>query len=136
MIRGITRTEINASNGNIALLILRITTASYMLTHGWPKFLRLLDGNMRFGDPLGIGSEVSLVLAVLGEFVGSILIFIGLYTRIGAFLGACTMATAAFIAHAGDPFGDKEKALLFLTAYLVMMIMGSGKYSLDNRLKN
>jgi hypothetical protein len=34
-----------------------------MLTHGGSKIMRLLDGNLKFGGPLGIGSEFSLLLA-------------------------------------------------------------------------
>jgi putative oxidoreductase len=47
---------------------------------------------------------------------------------------AITMAVAAFGAHAGDPIGDKEHALLFLVPYLVLALMGGGKYSLDSRV--
>ncbi len=131
----LTSTKIDNGRADIALVILRLSLAAMMLTHGWPKFLRLIDGNMRFGDPLGIGSTPTFILAVIAEFLGSIMLIIGLYSRVAAFLGACTMATAAFIAHADDPFGSKEKPLLFLAGYIVIILMGSGKFSLDDRLK-
>ena len=45
-----------------------------MLTHGYSKFLRLLEGNLNFSDPLGIGSEISFLLVVLSEFFSAIAI--------------------------------------------------------------
>jgi putative oxidoreductase len=44
------------------------------------------------------------------------------------------MLVAAFVAHAGDPFGKKEMALLYLLVYITLFITGPGKYSIDNAL--
>jgi putative oxidoreductase len=44
------------------------------------------------------------------------------------------MAVAAFIAHAADPFGTKEKPLLFLVIFIVLLLTGGGKYSLDRKV--
>jgi len=44
------------------------------------------------------------------------------------------MSVAAFHAHANDPFGTKEKPLLFLLLYIVLLVFGSGKYSVDRMI--
>ena len=41
------------------------------------------------------------------------------------------MAVAAFIVHASDPIGTKEKALLYLIGFVVIFLAGPGKYSID-----
>jgi putative oxidoreductase len=41
------------------------------------------------------------------------------------------MFVAAFIAHGPDPFGKKELALLYLVIYILLLVAGSGKYSVD-----
>jgi putative oxidoreductase len=41
------------------------------------------------------------------------------------------MAVAALIVHAGDPFKQKELALMYLVLYIVLFFIGSGKYSID-----
>jgi putative oxidoreductase len=41
------------------------------------------------------------------------------------------MFVAAFISHGEDPFRRKETALLYLLFYLVLLIIGSRKYSVD-----
>ena len=102
-----------------------------MLTYGGPKFMRLLDGNFKFGDPLGIGSEVSFFLVVFAEFFCSILIIIGLGTRLVTLPLIFTMLVALFIAHGSDPIFDHLNIVAYIAAYLLLLVYGSGKYSLD-----
>lgn len=125
------QTKLNNTSIDLSLLLLRLATGVFMLTHGFPKLQRLLAGEMQFGDPIGLGPEVSLVLAVFAEVVCSILIVLGLGTRLAAIPSIVTMAVAAFIAHGADPFGRKELALLYLVGYVVLLLSGSGKISVD-----
>lgn len=118
---------------SLGLLVLRVGMGILMLTHGYPKLMKLLNGNLQFGDPLGIGSELSLVLTVFAEFLCALLIIIGAYTRLAAIPLIIGMSTAAFIVHSSDPFGTKEKAIMYLVVFVTLFITGSGKYSLDRR---
>lgn len=119
---------------DLSLMILRIVAGGFMLTNGYPKLMRIVDGNFRFGDPIGLGPEVSLILVTIAEFFCSALLIIGLCTRAAAVPLIITMAVAAFIANGDDPFSDKELPLLFMVNYLVLMLTGPGKYSLDQKL--
>ena len=117
---------------NILVLILRIAVAAFMLTHGLPKLSRLLEGGeIQFGDPIGLGPALSLILVVFAEFLCSILVGIGLGTRLAAIPLMITMIVAGFVAHSADPFGRKEIALLYLLFYITLFVLGSGKYSID-----
>lgn len=118
---------------DVGLAILRIAPSAMMLSHGLPKFQKIINGNLEFGDPLGIGAAPSLFLAVIGEFICPLLIIIGFKTRWLAVPPAITMAVAAFIHHAPDDFGSKEKALLYLVFFIVIILLGPGKYSVDRR---
>ncbi|MDZ7694935.1 MAG: DoxX family protein [Balneolaceae bacterium] len=113
-----------------------MTVGAFILTHGIPKLFRVLSGNFRFGDPIGLGSELSLILAVFAEAICGFLVIIGLGTRFASLVLAINMAVAGFIAHADDPFGTKEKALLFLIFFVATTLFGGGKYSLDHKLFN
>lgn len=129
----ITTTRLNPSLINIALLLLRLTVAAFMLTHGYPKLTKLLaGGEIRFGDPIGVGPAISLGLAVFAEFLCSILIGLGIYTRLSTIPLMVTMAVAAFISHGADPFGRKELALMYLLIYAFLFVAGGGKYSVDH----
>lgn len=118
---------------DLGLLILRLVLGISLLTHGWPKFQKILDGNFKFGDPIGLGPEASLILAAFAEFLCSLLVIIGLGTRLATIPIMITMATAFFIVHASDDFGTKEKALLFLGGFLTLFFTGPGKYAADRR---
>lgn len=118
---------------NILVLVLRLAVAAFMITHGWPKLGKLLaGGQIQFGDPLGLGPVLSLVLVVFAEFFCSILIGIGLGTRLAAIPLMITMLVAAFVSHGPDPFRQKEMALLYFLFYLLLLVTGSRKYSLDH----
>lgn len=124
-------TKTSDFNLNLSALTLRLIAGSFMLTHGVPKLKRLLAGEFQFGDPIGLGPEVSLGLAVFAEFFCSVLLILGLGTRLASIPLIVTMAVAAFIAHGADPFGRKELALFYLAVYIVILLLGSGKFSLD-----
>lgn len=119
---------------DLGLLFLRIVSGAVMLTHGYPKFQKVLEGNLAFGDPIGIGQVPSLYLATFAEFLCAILVIIGLYTRLSLIPLIINMATAFFIVHSADDFGIKELSLLFLGMFLVLFLTGPGRYSVDNKL--
>jgi putative oxidoreductase len=126
------QTAVNTNHLDYIILLLRITVAVFMITHAIPKMNKLLaGGEIQFPDPLGMGPAISLVLAVFAELICSILIGFGFLTRLAAFPLIITMAVAAFMVHAGDPFKQKELSLIYLILYIVLFIIGSGKYSVD-----
>ncbi|MCK0145477.1 DoxX family protein [Arenibacter sp. F26102] len=118
---------------DLGLLLLRVSSAVLMMTHGLPKFQKLIGGNFEFGDPIGIGAAPSLFLAVLGEFVFPILVIIGFKTRWATVPTIITMLVATLIVHGSDPFNVKEKAILFLITFTSILLLGPGKYSLDKK---
>jgi putative oxidoreductase len=120
---------------DLGLFVLRVGLSLMMLTHGWGKFNRLFADEIKFGDPIGLGSTLSLYLIVLAEFIAPILIILGFKTRWMAFFPAFAMGVAAFVAHGDDPFARKEKALLYLCGYLAVLLCGPGRYALDTRLR-
>jgi len=119
---------------DIAFALLRIIPSILMLFHGIPKFQKLINGGeIQFADPIGIGAAPTLFLAVVAEVICPFLIIIGLKTRWAAIPAAITMAIAAFIVHGQDPMQKKELALLYLVIFIVIALVGPGKYSVDKR---
>ena len=118
--------------GDVGLLILRVITGlSLAFAHGLGK----LPPSQRFiGTVAEMGFPLPVVFAWsagLSEFVGGILLAIGLATRPAAFFIFFTLATAFFIRHADDPFMAKEKPLIFAAVALMFMLHGAGRLSLD-----
>jgi putative oxidoreductase len=120
---------------DVALLILRLGAGGFMITHGWPKVINFNERLSTFRDPIGLGSEVSLTLIVFAEVFCSLFLIFGLYTRLALIPLIIAMTVVAFVVHGDDPFGTKEKALLFLVAYLSLFFAGPGKYSIDSRVR-
>jgi putative oxidoreductase len=125
----------NETTKNIALLLLRLVIGALMITHAIPKlngFEMLKDV---FPDPLGIGSSVSLVMIIFAEFICSMLIIFGILTRLATLPLIFGMCVAAFVIHGSDPLSVKELSLFYLFMYIVLLLIGPGKYSVDAILK-
>lgn len=117
---------------DLGLLAVRLLAGGMMLTHGIPKIDRLVgDGPVKFADPFGLGPEISLVLVLFAEVACSILVMIGLKTRLATIPLMFTMLVAAFYIHGADPFGEKELTLLFFTVFGSILISGAGSFSVD-----
>lgn len=121
---------------DFSVLLLRVGVGSMMATtHGWSKVSGDLApfvnrvGAMGFPAP-----EFFAWAAALSEFVGGLLLILGLGTRVSSVLIAITLGVAAFIMHADDPFGKKELALFYILAAIVIFLLGPGRFSLDQRL--
>lgn len=121
---------------HLSLLILRLVFGGLMLwNHGLPKLQKLLAGNTSFADPLGMGPEASLYLAVFSEFLCGLFLVLGLFTRWVSIPLLFTMFVAAFIVHWSDPLGDKELAIAYMAVYVVLLLKGGGRYSLDHLIR-
>lgn len=117
---------------DLGKLLLRVVAGGGMLwQHGWPKLMQFSELLDSFGDPIGLGSPVSLVLIVLAEALCALLVALGLWTRITTVPVIIGMAVAAFISNGDDPFGAGEKALVYMGAYAAIFLLGSGRFSLD-----
>jgi putative oxidoreductase len=119
---------------DLGLLLLRLWYGIPMVwLHGWPKLVGFSKMSGGFPDPLGVGSQTSLILAILGEVVCPILLILGLFTRFAALGAAITMAVAFWGVHSlvlrGE--GSGEMAFVYLGAYVALLIAGPGRFSMD-----
>ena len=113
------------------LSLLRIITALLFLEHGMIKL---------FGFPApmpGMDHLPPLLLAAaVIELVAGILIALGLFTRIAAFIASGEMAVAYFMQHFSTggfwPAANKgEPAILFCFIFLYLAAAGAGAWSID-----
>jgi putative oxidoreductase len=102
-----------------------------MLVHGIPKLMGFSEMADQFPDPLGMGSQLSLVAAIGAEVGCSLLLIFGLGTRLAAIPLAITMIVALFVVHASDPWKVKELAAVYLAVYVSLVFTGAGQFSLD-----
>lgn len=123
-------------NTDLATLILRVMFGGMFIFHGWPKLSGYSNMAKMMGDPIGLGSELSLILVIFSEFICGILILLGLLTRFAVVFTFITMLVAYFVAHAADDFMVKMLPFVYIWLCIVIFILGSGRYSLDAVLFN
>ena len=121
--------------GDVALLILRLQLGILMLTHGFPKLMNYSERMDKFADPFGLGPAASLALVIFAEFFCSILLIVGFKVRLAVIPLIITMLVVIFYAHWDDPFGRKELPLMYISGYVILLLIGGGKYSLDTMFK-
>jgi putative oxidoreductase len=105
-----------------------------VLVHGVQKVMSFGDLAEQFPDPIGLGSQFSLVAAIGAEIGCSLLLILGLGTRLAAIPLAFTMLVALLVVHSNDPWKIKELAAVYLSVYVSLMFTGAGKFSLDRLL--
>lgn len=122
---------------DLGLLLFRLFIGITMaFAHGLSKLPpneQLVAGVAAIGFPLPI---LFAWMAALSEFLGGLCLAAGLFTRYAAAFLGFTMAVAAFIVHAQDPFQTKEMAFLYLASCVLLLFCGAGSYSLDRKIRN
>lgn len=144
MLRRLTNTSNDA-----ALTVLRLALGVVFFAHGAQKVLGWfggygLDASMKFfTHQMGIPAPFAM-LAIAAEFLGGLGLLIGLLGRIAAFGIAVNMLVAVAMVHAKSGFfmnwsgaqkGEGfEYHLLAIAMAVVILIRGSGAFSLDRAL--
>ena len=114
--------------------VFRVFVGLLFLQHGLQKL---------FGAFGGVGGQPVELLSLFGlagliEFLGGIAIAVGLFTRLAAFISAIEMLVAYFTVHAPNGLiplvNQGELALLYFATFLVLMVYGAGKWSLEKAI--
>jgi len=111
---------------------LRVITGLLFLAHGTAKFFTW-PAIPYFPEPVALFSLMGA--AGVLEIVGGILVALGLFTRLTAFILAGMMAAAYFMAHAPASFfpiqNGGELAIMFCFVFLYLAAKGAGPWSID-----
>jgi putative oxidoreductase len=123
--------EIRSAHKDIPYAAFRIVFGVLFVMHGLMKF--------------GIGSnfeylKLERMVQIAGpmEVIGGVLIILGLWTSIAAFIMSGEMAVAFWTMHAKNGLNPitngGELAVLFCFAFLAICFIGGGKYSIDAKM--
>jgi len=117
---------------SLGLFLLRFGVGVNMtLLHGVDRVRNYSQLANSIPDPLGMGRRHSLMLVVAAEFVGGILVTLGLAGRLAALLLAFSLSLTLFSGEAGLPWRQREATVLYLTASLAILMLGCGRWALD-----
>lgn len=125
-------------NPDIAKLLLRISVGVLILFHGIHKVIHGIGGVKAMLSSSGLPEFLSYGVYV-GELIAPIFIILGLYARVASLVLGFNMLVAIFLAY-GFSFSlakygglSMESPLLFLIMSILIFLLGSGKYSVNNK---
>ena len=119
----------------IAQTVLRIVAGAAFFTHGGQKILGLFGGVGPDGGTVELMSRAGAAGVI--EIVCGVMIVLGLFTRVVAFIASGEMAAAYFLGHVssnGQLFwweNRGEVAMLYCFIFLLFAAWGAGPYSVD-----
>ena len=119
---------------NFALLIIRVFVGSLLIHHGFEKLNNIENFAEAFLRPIHIPFPIlSAYFASACEIIGSWLLIIGLFTRIGAIGISLTIGGAIYHAIYTSGFNIYllELLLLYEASVLSILLIGPGNFSLD-----
>lgn len=112
------------------LSVLRVMTGLFLLQHGTAKYLNFPVGPMNNATPMTMSGAAGLL-----ELIGGVLLVIGLFTRLTAFILSGMCAVAYFYSHAPRGFfpllNGGELAALYSFVLLYLAAAGGGAWSAD-----
>ncbi|HLS27859.1 MAG TPA: DoxX family protein [Opitutales bacterium] len=137
--------KLTATSNSLALLPARLVLGLIFMAHGAQKLFGWFDGGGVEGtskmlDSLGLGFGASSAMAVVvgaGEVLAGVLLFLGLFARIGGALVIVIMAVGIIKVHSNAFFvssGGMEFALILLTIGIPFLLKGAGGLSIDRML--
>lgn len=137
--------KLTTTNKSLAFLPARLVAGLIFMAHGAQKLFGWfegpgLEGTSKMIDSLGLGFGANTLMAFVvgaGEFIAGILLFLGLFTRIGGALIVVIMAVGILKVHSKAFFvsnNGMEFALILLTVGIIFLIKGAGGLSIDRML--
>ncbi len=116
---------------SIAILLLRLSFAGMLITHGWGKLSNFDATAQAFSQ---MGGSIAAYLVVFAEFFCAMGVVAGLLYRLALIPIIINMSVAFFVAHGAKLTGENngEMAFLYLIVFVVLILTGPGKYAIDN----
>lgn len=131
---------------DLALLAVRAALGTVFIAHGAQKLFGWFGGDGLSAEADSMAerglepAELMAVMAGLSEFVGGVLVLLGLLTPLGAIAIAAAMLTAIAADTGQNGFFIQDEGfeynLVLLTNCAALLFAGSGAYSIDRALSS
>lgn len=119
---------------DLTYALFRIMFGLLFASHGAQKLFGMFGGIDGQGGKMGPEGGLGYAAGWI-ELITGLMIALGLFAGIAAFIASGTMAVAYFMAHASGGFwptvNGGEPAVMYCFAFLYMAARGSGRFSVD-----
>ncbi len=127
-------------NESTGKLILRVTLGFLILLHGIGKLTNGIDWLDGALTTAGLPTFFKYGVYV-GELIAPVIVILGYYSRIGAWLIAVNMLFAIGLVHWGDLFAFdaqsgglvNEKQYMFMLSAIALALIGPGRYAINQK---
>lgn len=116
---------------DLGILLLRLIFGCMFMYVGYLKISAYNQMLSMMGDPIGIGTELSLILVIFAELFCGFFVAIGLLTRLTVIPILVVMIVVLFVVHIRDQFVMIQLPFVYWLLCFVIFIFGSGRFSLD-----
>jgi putative oxidoreductase len=114
------------------LLYLRVTASLLLIyVHGWPKLMHYQTELQHIDDPLHLGRQVTLVLALFAEILCPLAIIVGWLTRLATLPILFLLLVSMIVVHPDWSIADGQFGWLLIIAFGAIALAGPGYYSWD-----
>lgn len=120
---------------SVILLAVRVFFGVLFFMHGVDKMMNFSSLSESFPSVFGLGSYMSLMVAVFCEFCCSLFLVAGLLQRLILIPMIISMGVAFFGIHDAI-LPDGELALIYFVVFIILFLTGPGRYSIDYLLDN
>ncbi len=132
-------------NVDLGILLIRVILGALMAFYGYEKLIHFKelaasDFWAKTVSFLGMKGSVPLALTVFAEFVCSLLLIAGLFTRFSVIVLAFCMAYIFLVVFPGNIISKSDNgyeinsAFTYFIIYIGLLFTGPGKYSLDAKV--
>lgn len=113
-------------------LLMRLVLGAAMVYHGYGKVIPqgAMAHHAHFVHSLGLPAWLGYVSA-LTEFIGGILLILGLLTRFSAFMVMCNMLVAVVFVNVHHGYTGSEYSLALLAIAVALLFQGAGALAAD-----
>jgi putative oxidoreductase len=117
------------------ILLLRVAASlEIAIVHGFKKMGVGVSQAENIPNPLHLPEVFNNAFAIAANIVFPFFVLIGLFTRLATLPTLAVTLTGYFVVHWNDPLLQKDTPFIYSLIFLVILILGPGKYSIDNTI--
>ena len=117
------------------MLLLRVAVSlEIAIVHGFKKIGVGVAQAENIPNPLHLPDAFNNVFAIAANIGFPFLVLIGLFTRLATLPTLAVTLTGYFVVHWNDSLLEKDTPFIYSLIFLMILILGPGKYSIDNAI--
>lgn len=121
-----------ATTFHLVMLAFRVLVSiQLMTTHGLKKLGIGVEHAEVIPNPLGLPDHLNNIFATGANLFFPVLVIFGFLTRLASLPVLAVTMTGYFVLHWNDPLPEKDMPFMYSLAFLLILVLGPGKYSID-----